>query len=678
MRTKSVLAAGCAAIAIVASWNTVTRAQAEPTMVAASRAAADDLRLWDAQVDGMLRTRELRLRETQRDDLLPDRQHQRLDQFYRGLRIVGGDLTRQLAADGIVSVFGMIHSGLDLDVTPALTVDEAQAAINAAAGGETFGAGPELVVLPLSDGYHLAYFGQATTNLEIMNVFVDAASGAVLQQYSDFIREIGAGTGTYGDPKKVSATAIAGTFVTDDKLRPAEITTFDARGNFTRAQALLNGVLPTTADIAASADNVWTDGAVVDAHVYVGLYYDYLFKRFGRHGLDTRDLRIDVLTHPVRLGDISTAPSSVFGAYYLNAFYTRSGGPDGKGLIVFGEGAPRGFLGPNVEVKPFSAAFDVVAHELTHGVTANTAGLNGFPLSEAGALNEGFSDIFGASTAFFYEPVGNGPMQASYVIGRDLTVPGGAFLPGIGSTLTRSLSNPAQTNDPDHYTKRVIGGDPHANSTILSHAFYLAIEGGADRTSGLAVQGVGAGNRQQIEKVFFRALTVLLPSSATFALTRVATIQAARDLYGTGGPVESAVTQAWDAVGVQLRTAPTAAALGVATTAAQCPGTQPTWGVYATVSAGASNLVVTQWQLDTFDAAGSRITNAPPPAAPFATFFNACGPGSSSIRAQSDACAAICLSLGGRTSGSAQLSFSATDDANRPLTFSTPRTSLTR
>ena len=43
--------------------------------------------------------------------------------------------------------------------------------------------------------------------------------------------------------------------------------------------------------------------------------------------------------------------------------------------MVFGEGAPKGFLAPNLEVKPFSAAFDVVAHELTHGVTANSARL---------------------------------------------------------------------------------------------------------------------------------------------------------------------------------------------------------------------------------------------------------------------------------------------------------------
>ena len=146
-----------------------------------------------------------------------------------------------------------------------------------------------------------------------MNVFVDASSGSPLRQYSDFITEVGAGTGTYGDNKKVSATPVAGAFVADDKLRPTEITTFDAKGNFARAQAIIGGVTPSIADIASSTSNSWTDGTVVDAHVYAGLYYDYLFKRFGRHGLDGRDLRIDLLTHPVRLADIATAPASVVG-----------------------------------------------------------------------------------------------------------------------------------------------------------------------------------------------------------------------------------------------------------------------------------------------------------------------------------------------------------------------------
>jgi Zn-dependent metalloprotease len=85
---------------------------------------------------------------------------------------------------------------------------------------------------------------------------------------------------------------------------------------------------------------------------------------------------------------------------------------------------------------------------------------------------------------------------------------------------------------------------------IASHAFYLAIEGGTNRTSGLSVTGVGGANREQIEKVFYRAFAFLMPANATFLTARAATIQASRDVYGANSAAERAITQAWTAVGV--------------------------------------------------------------------------------------------------------------------------------
>lgn len=64
------------------------------------------------------------------------------------------------------------------------------------------------------------------------------------------------------------------------------------------------------------------------------------------------------------------------------------------------------------------------------------------------------------------------------------------------------------------------------------------------------VQGVGTANREQMERVFYRAFMMLLTPAANFAQARATTIQAARDLYGTASAVERAVTQAWTAVGV--------------------------------------------------------------------------------------------------------------------------------
>ena len=94
-------------------------------------------------------------------------------------------------------------------------------------------------------------------------------------------------------------------------------------------------------------------------------------------------------------------------------------------------------------------------------------------------------------------------------------------------------------------------GGVHTNSTIASHAFYLAIEGGTNKTSGMFVSGVGSNNRWQIEQVFYRAFTMLMPANSTFSVAREATIQSARDMFGAGHDVERAIGEAWTAVGVR-------------------------------------------------------------------------------------------------------------------------------
>jgi thermolysin len=330
----------------------------------------------------------------------------------------------------------------------------------------------------------------------------------------------------------------AGRFQTIDQLRPPEIVTFDMRGNIGRTIQFLNGQLSlNTSDVAEDTDNTWQDGAVVDAHAYAGWVYDYLFKRFERRGLDNNNIRILSLVHPVQRSELLSQPDDIIGTFYLNAFYA------GSGIMVYGEGLPPGFvLTTGQIVDYFAGALDIVAHELAHGVTDYSSGL--IYQDESGALNESFSDIIATGAEFFLHAAGSGPRTADYLIGEDTIRPGGI----------RSLSNPAIFGDPDHYSRRFTGrednGGVHINSAIPNQAFYLAIEGGTNRTSGIAVAGVGAANREQIEKVFYRAFTAMLPASASFATARAATIQSARDLYGAGSPAERAVTQAWTAVGV--------------------------------------------------------------------------------------------------------------------------------
>ena len=158
----------------------------------------------------------------------------------------------------------------------------------------------------------------------------------------------------------------------------------------------------------------------------------------------------------MRRDNVLSQPSDIVGLFYLNAFYA------GGGVMVYGEGLPAGVVTAGGQHWNYLAgALDVVAHELTHGVTEFTSNL--IYLNESGALNEAFSDMMGTSVEFFFQPSGlAGPMKADYLIGEDVVTPGGL----------RSLSDPASFGDPDHYTKRFLGtadnGGVHTNLTIAT------------------------------------------------------------------------------------------------------------------------------------------------------------------------------------------------------------------
>jgi Zn-dependent metalloprotease len=64
------------------------------------------------------------------------------------------------------------------------------------------------------------------------------------------------------------------------------------------------------------------------------------------------------------------------------------------------------------------------------------------------------------------------------------------------------------------------------------------------------VQGAGNANRAQVERAFFRAMTVLMPNAPTMQLAGAATVQAATDLYGANSAVTTAIRQAMQAVGL--------------------------------------------------------------------------------------------------------------------------------
>jgi bacillolysin len=542
--------------AAVAAWLLIAgatapspRAQtATPSPTRAVRVAPSSisqLREWDQRVDSMLRRGDLRVNKRREDLVLQDRSHERAEQFHQGVRVFGGELSRQLRNGQVVSVFGTVYEGITIDADPSIDEERAIAIVREAAGGTPDPRDrPELTILPADgNGYKLTWRIRAVVGADIRQYFIDARTGEVVLDYTDVKTQaagasIGRSTGVLGDEKKISVKPSGGQFVAEDPLRPPTLRTYDMKGDIQRVIGFLNGTvsLSPTLELATDADNNWTDGMAVDAHVYAGYTYDFYFKRYNRKGLNNADIRIVSLVHPARRQDVFTALGSDNLEFFVNAGYY------GSGVMVYGVGLPPGVTLDGQSYDFLSGAIDIVGHELTHGITDYSSGL--IYRNESGALNEAFSDIMGTAIEFAYQPAGSGNLRADYLMGEDV----------IRSNGIRSLSDPGAFGDPDHYSRRFTGsadnGGVHINSGIPNHAYYLAVEGGTNRTSGLAVQGVGAANRRQIEDVFYRAFTELLPANATFATARAATIQAARDLYGSNSAAERAVTQAWTAVGV--------------------------------------------------------------------------------------------------------------------------------
>ena len=538
-RSGSTLALCAMTLALVCV--ALPRAQGERGPIALRTRSLTDVRAEDARVQRMYRARELRLRDSRTDKLVPGRRFERADQYHRGVRVFGADVTRQFAAGQVVSVFGAVYDDLDVDPTPRVSEREARDVVQDRAGVEIGDSrAGELVVLPRPDGAALLTWRvRAAAGSDVREYFVDAHSAQIVLDYSDLQTQssVGAAVGTLGDAKKMSALRSGSVFIAQDGLRPPVIRTYDMKGNPQRTVSAINGaILLGDGDLGSDADNSWTDGAIGDAHIYTGYTYDFLFKRFGRRGLNDANIGMRTLVHPVRREDFAIYGSQ-YSTFFANAVYY------GNGLMLYGVGLPAGVTSGGRTWNYASAALDIVAHEIAHGVTDYTSDL--IYRNESGALNESFSDIMGTAVEFMFHPPGDGVHRADYLCGEDAVRPAGI----------RSMANPGAYGHPDHYSIRFTGttdnGGVHINSGISNHVFYLAIEGGTNRTSGLAVQGVGAANRGQIEAVFYRAVTQLLPANATFAIARTATIQAARDLYGANSATERAITEAWTAAGVE-------------------------------------------------------------------------------------------------------------------------------
>ena len=584
----------------------------QPGLVAVHATTPTELRTWDAVIDRMTRARDVVVLDSRADPDIDGRRHESLAEFYQGIPVYGGNLSRQTVQGVTVSIIGTIFEGVFADAVPTLSAGQVVLALADASGGRPVGEAPQLVFFPTLDGgSRLAY---RVTMSDMKTYIVDADSGMVLWTTDEIQTQsqVGAGTGALGDTKKVSTTQAAGGYRTHDLLRPAPIRTFDTRGSGAAFNRLIQPPgAAVDSDFSVDADNAWIDPPVVDAHVHTGWTVDYLFKQVGWTGIDNRR---------------STITSAVHAGLVNNAFFTPPPfGADGRGMFVYGR-TPAGV--------PLTT-LDIVGHEMMHGVThASLTQRTGNGLLDAlfvdrfgpttmtfggttfacdttsvtlndgrrvplfcnagryvllsnhpGAINEAFSDVFGIAAEFFHQPPGPGPLRADYKMGEDVTGFGpnrAADIPGSLTALPSALGNMAY---PDHALRAFSflaavtqgtstnptgvvllpwvllgnqlaivssadGGGVHVNATVLSHAFYLAIEGGRNATSGITVQGVGAANRAQIERAFFRAMTLLMPNAPSMSVAARATVQGAVDLYGANSAAAVAMRQAMQAVGL--------------------------------------------------------------------------------------------------------------------------------
>jgi Zn-dependent metalloprotease len=218
-----------------------------------------------------------------------------------------------------------------------------------------------------------------------------------------------------------------------------------------------------------------------------------------------------------------TLMSSIhYGVRYDNAFWNGA-------QMTYGDGDGQIFL-------DFTKADDVIGHELTHGVTQFTAGLD--YSDEPGALNESVSDAFGAM--FYQWRRKQTVAQADWLIGADLM---GPVATTKGYTCLRDMARPGSRHclspQPSHYRDYIPAGDPHENSGIPNHAFYLA------------AKAIGGRAWEQTGKVWYAAVTspeaYRLMTMTEFAdLTRAA----ARSLFPGDTNVYRGVDDAWTRVGI--------------------------------------------------------------------------------------------------------------------------------
>jgi Zn-dependent metalloprotease len=353
--------------------------------------------------------------------------------------------------------------------------------------------------------------------------YVDARSGDVIRREEQIETADGSGQSLYGGTVPLQLNLTGSTYELKDPTRGGTYTT-DMANKPDSTLCQLTGYGCSSGTLFTGPDTSFGNGttssresAAVDAQYGTNETWDYYHDIHSRNGI------------------FGTGKGSFnrvhYGQNYVNAFW------DGT-KMTYGDGNGTSY-GP-------LTSLDVAGHEMSHGVTENTAGLT--YSGESGGLNESTSDIFGTMVEFYADNLGD---PGDYLIGEQFDL---ARHQGF-----RRMDEPSSDGASyDCYTPLAGQDDVHYSSGIGNHFFYLLAEGSGARTiggvahdsptcNGSTITGIG---RDAAQRIWYRALTVYMTSSTNYSGARTATLNAARDLYGAGSTQYSTVGAAWSAVSV--------------------------------------------------------------------------------------------------------------------------------
>jgi Zn-dependent metalloprotease len=464
--------------------------------------------------------------------------HTRFRQSVGGVPVWEGEAIVHLKSDGEVStITDNLKEAISVSTKPTISAGDAIAIANRLYNGSATESEKPKISLWIyrgEDRDHLTWRIETpridgSNDTAVPVDFIDAHTGERVFTYNNL--QPGTGSSLYSGTVTIDTSSAGSTFYMEDLTR--RMGTFNM--NSTGDENFGTG---GTQSRFTGTDDVWSatlERAGVDAHYGAAKTFDYYKNVHGRNGINGSggpfttaagaNSAITLITSRVHFGTSGR---------YNNAFWYNN-------RMSYGDG-------DGVSFTPLTT-IDICGHEMTHGVTENTANLT--YSGESGALNESMSDVFGVLVELYAD--GGVISGDTWKIGED------AYTPGTAGDALRYMNNPhlasnsgfTANDDPDHYSERYTGtadsGGVHINSGIGNHAFYLAAAGGTHHLSGVTVTGTGT---TDAGKIWYRALTVYMTSGTNFAGARTATLNAATDLFGAGSAQYNSVATAWCAVGV--------------------------------------------------------------------------------------------------------------------------------